>query len=71
MADVLDWHTRRCVGWAMEDTLAALDMALKHRQPAAGLMHHSDRGVQYASAACRQRLAAGVQPSMSQQRQLL
>ena len=72
VAGVLDRHTRRCVGWAMEDTLAtslplaALDMALKHRQPAAGLVHHSDRGVQYASAAYRQRLAAaGVQPSMS------
>lgn len=72
VAGVLDRHTRRCVGWAMEDTLAtslplaALDMAIKHRQPKAGLVHHSDRGVQYASAAYRQRLAAaGVQPSMS------
>ena len=72
VAGVLDRHTRRCVGWAMDDTLAtslplaALDMALKHRQPAVGLVHHSDRGVQYASAAYRQRLAAaGVQPSMS------
>ncbi len=46
--------------------LAALDMALTHRRPAAGLGHHSDRGVQYASAAYRPRLAAaGVQPSMS------
>ena len=72
VAGVLDRHTRRCVGWAMEDTLAtslplaALDMALQHRRPAAGLVHHSDRGVQYASAAYRQRLAAaGVRPSMS------
>lgn len=72
VAGVLDRHTRRCVGWAMADTLAtslplaALDMALQHRRPAAGLVHHSDRGVQYASAAYRQRLAAaGVQPSMS------
>ena len=72
VAGVLDRHTRRCVGWAMDDTLAttlplsALEMALRHRQPAAGLVHHSDRGVQYASAAYRQRLAAaGVQPSMS------
>ena len=72
VAGVLDRHTRRCVGWAMDDTLAtslplaALDMALKHRRPAVGLVHHSDRGVQYASAAYRQRLAAaGVQPSMS------
>ena len=72
VAGVLDRHTRRCVGWAMDDTLAtslplaALDMALQHRRPAAGLVHHSDRGVQYASAAYRQRLAAaGVRPSMS------
>ena len=72
VAGVLDRHTRRCVGWAMEDTLAtslplaALDMALKHRQPKAGLVHHSDRGGQYASTAYRQRLAAaGAQPSMS------
>lgn len=41
-------------------------MALKQRRPTAGLVHHSDRGVQYASAAYRQRLAqAGVIPSMS------
>lgn len=46
--------------------LAALDMALLQRQPAGGLVHHSDRGVQYASEAYRQRLAAaGVVPSMS------
>src|SRR5271170_8363767 len=57
---------------AFDDTLAttlplaALEMALTHRQPPAGLVHHSDRGVQYASAAYRQRLAlAGVIPSMS------
>jgi putative transposase len=72
VAGVLDRGTRRCVGWAMADTLAttlplaALEMALQHRQPAAGLVHHSDRGVQYASTAYRQRLVqAGVVPSMS------
>ncbi len=72
VAGVLDRATRRCVGWAMGDTLAttlplaALDMALKQRRPTAGLVHHSDRGVQYASAAYRERLAlAGVIPSMS------
>jgi putative transposase len=72
VAGMLDRHTRRCIGWAMSDTLAtslplaALDMALRHRQPPAGLVHHSDRGVQYASEAYRQRLAAaGVRPSMS------
>ena len=72
VAGVLDRCTRRCIGWAMGDTLAttlplaALEMALKQRQPPAGLVHHSDRGVQYASAAYRQRLAqASVIPSMS------
>ncbi len=72
VAGVLDRRTRCCVGWAMGDSLAtslplaALDMALTHRRPAGGLVHHSDRGVQYASDAYRQRLAAaGVVPSMS------
>ena len=72
VAGVLDRHTRRCIGWAMEQTLAttlplaALDMALTQRKPPVGLVHHSDRGVQYASDAYRQRLArAGVVPSMS------
>ena len=72
VAGVWDRCTRRCVGWAMADTLAtplpraALDMALKQRRPTAGLVHHSDRGVQYASQAYRQPLAqAGVIPSMS------
>jgi len=72
VAGVLDRCTRRCVGWAMSDTLAtslplaALDMALAHRKPSGGLVHHSDRGVQYASEAYRHRLAAaGVVPSMS------
>jgi len=72
LAGVLDRCTRRCIGWAMSDSLAtglplaALDMALKQRRPPAGLVHHSDRGVQYASAAYRARLAqAGVIPSMS------
>lgn len=72
VAGVVDRCTRRCIGWAMDDTLAttlplaALEMALKQRRPTAGLVHHSDRGVQYASAAYRQRLAqAGVVPSMS------
>jgi putative transposase len=70
VAGVLDRCTRRCVGWAFDDTLAttlplaALDMALKQCRPTAGLVHHSDVG--YASLAYRQRLAqAGVIPSMS------
>ena len=46
--------------------LAALARALRHRRPPAGLVHHSDQGVQYASATYRQRLTqAGVIPSMS------
>ena len=72
VAGILDRCTRRCVGWAMGESLAtelplaALDMALKQRQPPDGLVHHSDQGVQYASTAYRQRLAlAGVIPSMS------
>lgn len=72
VAGLLDRCTRRCIGWAFGDTLAttlplaALDMALQHRRPPAGLVHHSDQGVQYASAAYRHRLAqAGVIPSMS------
>lgn len=72
VAAVVDRWTRRCVGWAMGESLAtslplaALNMALEHRQPPAGLIHHSDRGVQYASESYRQRLAAaGVVPSMS------
>ena len=52
---LLDLYSRRIVGWAISkriDTelcLAALQMALEHR-PARGGIHHSDRGVQYASA---------------------
>lgn len=55
LAVVLDAYSRRVIGWALERsmegelTLAALRMALRERQPAPGLVHHSDRGVQYAS----------------------
>ena len=55
LAAVLDLYSRRVVGWAMSDrmteklTLSALNMALKQRQPAAGLIHHSDQGSQYTS----------------------
>lgn len=72
LAGVLDLHSRRIVGWAMDwriDTdlvLAAWNMALNHRQPAGELLFHSDRGVQYASAQFRGSLAkAGVKASMS------
>jgi len=55
LAAVLDLYSRRIVGWAMSDRLErqlvinALNMAIQRRQPAAGLLHHSDRGSQYAS----------------------
>jgi len=64
LAVILDAFSRKAVGWAFEDTLdasiaiAALDTALSTRKPQPGsLIHHSDRGVQYASIAYRQRLA--------------
>lgn len=72
LACVLDAWSRRCVGWQLSRaidttlTLAALDLALSTRRPAPGLIHHSDRGVQYASAAYIARLTgAGAQVSMS------
>jgi transposase InsO family protein len=55
LAGVLDLYSRRIVGWAMADTLErqlaidALQMALFTRKPPPGLIHHSDRGSQYAS----------------------
>jgi len=70
LAVVLDLFSRQ--GWAMDEqmpqelTLAALDMALKRRRPLPGLMHHSDRGSQYAAGAYRKRLAEhGIVSSMS------
>jgi putative transposase len=51
----LDAFSRRCLGWALQRSLEAalaleaLRMALRHRRPKPGLVHHSDRGVQYAS----------------------
>lgn len=55
LAVVLDAFSRRVIGWALGRTLeaglavAALQMALRGRKPQPGLVHHSDRGVQYAS----------------------
>jgi putative transposase len=54
---LLDLYSRKVVGWSMSDHVdtqlvtGALEMALGRRQPAAGLIHHSDRGSQYASHA--------------------
>jgi transposase InsO family protein len=72
LAVVLDLFSRRVVGWATADHLRselacdALRMALEHRRPRGELLHHSDRGVQYAGAAYGQLLAGhGIEPSMS------
>jgi transposase InsO family protein len=57
LAVLLDLYSRAVVGWAMSTnndeqlTLAALQMAIDHRQPAPGLLHHSDRGTTYSSGA--------------------
>jgi len=70
LACVLDAFSRRCVGWKRSRqidtrlTLAALEMALATRQPPPGLIHHSDRGVQYASTEYVARLEQ-VQARMS------
>jgi len=73
LAVILDAFSRKVVGWAMAEhlraalALDALEMALAGRQViAGGLVHHSDRGVQYACGDYIARLeAAGIQPSMS------
>ena len=56
LAVILDGFSRKVVGWALDRTLAmrltmgALEQAIESRQPEPGLVHHSDRGLQYASA---------------------
>jgi transposase InsO family protein len=72
LATVLDLGSRRCVGWAMRDTidveltLRALRMACDARHPAPGLIHHSDRGSQYTAGRYQAELAQhGMRPSMS------
>ena len=73
LAVVLDAFSRRVIGWAVERHLraglavAALEMALAARRPQSGqLIHHSDRGVQYACGEYSALLAThGIQPSMS------
>lgn len=71
LAVVLDVWSRKIVGWAMSSQLAtqivldALAMAIEQRQPASGVIHHSDQGCQYTSTEfgkrCRE---VGVRPSM-------
>jgi transposase InsO family protein len=72
LAGVLDLYSRKIVGWAMSSLIdadlveKALRMAYYQRQPASGLLHHSDRGSQYASHQIRNLLALNqTQVSMS------
>jgi putative transposase len=72
LAAILDACSRRVIGWALdrnlddELTLAALRMAIQHRSPLTGLVHHSDRGSQYASRAYIELLQANqIRISMS------
>jgi putative transposase len=72
LAVILDLFSRRVVGWSMSESLQrqlaldALKMALTDRQPPRGLVHHSDRGSQYASLEYQQLLAQhGIIGSMS------
>jgi putative transposase len=72
LAAILDLFSRRVVGWAMSNSLErqialdALSMALQGRNPAPGLVHHSDRGCQYASGDYRRILKdRGIVCSMS------
>jgi putative transposase len=72
LAVLLDLFSRRVVGWALRPTLAeelateAFQMALSRRQPPRGLLHHTDRGCQYAATEYRAELAKrGITCSMS------
>jgi transposase InsO family protein len=72
LAVIVDAFSRSCVGWALQRSLEAalvleaLRMALRRRHPAPGLVHHSDRGVQYASHDYTQVLEQrGIRISMS------
>src|SRR6201997_4578600 len=72
LAVLLDAFSRCCVGWALQSSFEAglvletLRMALRQRRPAPGLVHHSDRGVQYASQDYTQQLQRyGIRISMS------
>jgi putative transposase len=72
LSTVMDLYSRKIVGWAMRDhlrtelPLAALQMAISAQRPGTELVHHSDRGVQYASRDYRAALAAGeITASMS------
>jgi putative transposase len=72
LAAVLDLCTRKIIGWALRDdmraelSIAALAMAIQRQKPPPGLVHHSDRGSQYAATQYRKLIkAAGMVQSMS------
>jgi transposase InsO family protein len=72
LASTLDLYSRKVVGWAMSESMpaslvvSALVMAIDARSPSAGLLHHSDRGVQYAADAFQGLLEQnGITCSMS------
>lgn len=72
VAAIMDLYSRKIVGWSMAEhlrtdlVLSALRMALVRRKPGAGLLHHSDRGVQYACDEYRRLLdEQGIECSMS------
>ena len=72
LAVLIDLFSRRVVGWSMgsnndtELTLGALDMAIEHRDPQPGLIHHSDRGANYSCNRYQERLShSELLPSMS------
>lgn len=77
LAVVMDRYSRRIVGWSLSAskdtrlTLAALNHAVRKRRPSPGLIFHSDRGVEYAAYAFRDRLAAlGFTQSMNRPREV-
>lgn len=72
LAAVMDLYSRQILGWSVWESLhaggavQALQRALAKRRPARGVIHHSDRGIQYACHDYRQKLrVAGLVPSMS------
>lgn len=72
LATVIDLFSRKIVGWSMSESLKAgvainaLEMAIAARNPAPGLIHHSDRGVQYACGDYQKVIKrTGMRPSMS------
>jgi putative transposase len=77
LAVVMDRYSRRIIGWSLGPTkaarltLAALNRAVFHRRPRPGVIFHSDRGVEYAAYAFRDRLAAlGFVQSMNRPREI-